>query len=61
MRRGKKRDWSQIKSPCIKVCTLENGVCIGCKRTQDQIREWLIYSDEERNLIMKTLERKKDG
>jgi len=25
-------------TPCIKVCKLEDGVCVGCKRTQEQIR-----------------------
>ena len=59
MRRGKRRDWSQIKSPCIKVCKLKDKICIGCGRTQDQIREWLIYSDEKRNCIMKTLKGKR--
>ena len=58
MRRGKRRNWSQIKSPCIKVCKLKNKICIGCGRTQDQIRDWTLYSDEERLTIMKTIGRK---
>jgi len=28
------------KTPCIKVCKLDNNnVCIGCKRTIEEIRE----------------------
>jgi predicted Fe-S protein YdhL (DUF1289 family) len=38
-----------MSSPCIKLCRLVNGVCIGCKRTQDEIREWF-YADDKRKL-----------
>ena len=37
-----------MESPCIKVCTLENKICIGCYRTQDEIREWMIFSDKQK-------------
>jgi dUTP pyrophosphatase len=36
---------SDIISPCIKLCRLLNGVCIGCHRTKEEIREWF-YGDE---------------
>jgi len=29
----------QTLTPCIKVCTLEDDVCIGCNRTIDEIKE----------------------
>jgi len=59
MRRGRRKriDWNSIESPCVKICTLENGVCIGCGRTQNEIREWVILSDEERSVIMQRLQR----
>jgi len=59
MRRGRRKriDWDSIESPCVKICTLENGVCIGCGRTQNEIREWVILSDEERSVIMQRLQR----
>ena len=44
-----------IKSPCVKICTLEDGVCIGCGRTQDEIREWVIMTDNQREKIMERL------
>ena len=37
-----------VESPCIKVCTLEGNICIGCYRTQDEIREWMIFSDKQK-------------
>ena len=47
--------WEDIKSPCVKICNLEDGVCIGCGRTQDEIREWVIMTDNQREKIMERL------
>ena len=47
--------WDDIKSPCVKICKLENGICIGCGRTQDEIREWVIMTDSQREAIMERL------
>ena len=45
-----------MESPCIKVCELNSElVCIGCGRTQDEIRDWMILTDEERKEIMEIL------
>tara|TARA_B100000424_G_scaffold188202_1_gene146307 strand:- start:1791 stop:1949 length:159 start_codon:yes stop_codon:yes gene_type:complete len=45
-----------MESPCIKVCELNSElVCIGCGRTQDEIRDWMILTDEERKEIMERL------
>ena len=57
VRRGQRNRirWDDIKSPCIKICKLENGVCIGCGRTQGEIREWVIMTDSQREVIMERL------
>jgi len=44
-----------ILSPCIKVCKLQDNVCIGCGRTVEEIARWLKYSDAEREQIMQRL------
>ena len=49
--------WEDLKSPCVKICKLENGACIGCGRTQDEIREWVIMSDSQREVIMERLKK----
>jgi predicted Fe-S protein YdhL (DUF1289 family) len=41
-----------VKSPCILVCKLENDVCIGCKRTKEEITMWTKYSDEEKQNVL---------
>lgn len=30
----------KVQSPCIGVCRLKKGVCIGCFRTAKEITEW---------------------
>ena len=57
VRRGQRdrNQWDDIKSPCVKICNLENGICIGCGRTQDEIREWVIMTDSQREEIMERL------
>ena len=58
MRRGRKEriDWSDIETPCIKVCKLINKVCIGCFRTDYQIGDWVIYTKKERTEIIKEIQ-----
>jgi predicted Fe-S protein YdhL (DUF1289 family) len=41
-----------MDSPCIKVCKLQNNVCVGCKRTQDEIREWFYADDKRKQQIL---------
>ena len=42
-----------IESPCIGVCTIIRNKCIGCLRTNEEINNWLYFSDEERRKITK--------
>ena len=49
---------SEVESPCINVCIIEDGYCIGCGRTQDEIGEWF-YADDDRKLEI--LERLANG
>lgn len=48
---------TNIKSPCNNICKLDdNDVCIGCKRTIEEIAKWSTYSDEEKLEVIKRLE-----
>ena len=47
-----------LPSPCISICTFKSHkerVCIGCGRSQKQIRNWARYDVEMRTKIMKYL------
>jgi predicted Fe-S protein YdhL (DUF1289 family) len=44
-------------SPCISVCQIDDvtGLCLGCRRTIDEIRDWIIMPKEEREKLLETL------
>ncbi|MFK7942993.1 MAG: DUF1289 domain-containing protein [Paracoccaceae bacterium] len=48
--------WSrdEIESPCDKICMIhpDTRLCIGCKRTGDEISRWSRMSPEERRAVM---------
>ncbi len=45
-----------IESPCIGVCTIgDDGLCVGCNRTEIEIANWLGYSPDQREAIMAVL------
>ncbi|MET1026967.1 MAG: DUF1289 domain-containing protein [Dongiaceae bacterium] len=48
-------------SPCISVCQMDNktGYCIGCLRTIDEIRDWIISTPDERNRILARIAERK--
>lgn len=41
-----------MKSPCIGVCKLLDGFCIGCGRSLQHIASWSRLSESEREKIM---------
>jgi predicted Fe-S protein YdhL (DUF1289 family) len=46
-----------IESPCVKICTLDarSGLCLGCRRSIDEIARWSSMDDAERARIMAQL------
>jgi predicted Fe-S protein YdhL (DUF1289 family) len=44
-------------SPCISVCQIDDatGWCLGCKRTVDEIRDWIIMTPDERQRVLDLL------
>ena len=45
-------------SPCKDICTqdTESGLCIGCGRTQEEITNWLIYTEEQKKQVLIAIE-----
>lgn len=41
-----------IESPCVHICVVENGYCIGCKRTLPEIAKWSRMTDEEKQKVL---------
>ena len=49
---------ARSNSPCIKVCNIVDGYCNGCHRTIYEITNWTRYTDNERIIILKELEKR---
>ena len=49
---------NMIDSPCIDICATdpESGLCVGCGRTIEEITKWLIFTETQKELIIKALE-----
>ncbi len=45
-----------VPSPCVDICRLDaRGLCIGCRRTLDEIAEWSRASEARRREILGNL------
>jgi len=48
-------------SPCVAICRLDErtGLCLGCHRTIDEIRDWPILAPDERNRVLEIIEERR--
>jgi predicted Fe-S protein YdhL (DUF1289 family) len=46
-----------IETPCLGICLIapDDGMCVGCARTQDEIASWSAMDEAERRAIMEAL------
>lgn len=51
----------RVMSPCIGICKLDqkSGLCIGCKRTIEEIGRWAMLDDPARQAIVDQLPTRK--
>jgi predicted Fe-S protein YdhL (DUF1289 family) len=52
----------RVVSPCKGICIIDNkgsNLCIGCKRTIDEIGRWPMMEDAERQKIVDQLRTRK--
>lgn len=54
---------TSVPSPCLAVCQLDDtAICVGCHRSQDEIRDWMISTREEKLAILERVaERRKNA
>lgn len=45
-------DVTDIKSPCIGVCKIEDRVCLGCHRTIAEIKTWNNLNDAAKQCVL---------
>ena len=42
-----------ISSPCVQECTINHmGVCVGCRRTLEEITDWYKLTDLEKQTVL---------
>ena len=48
-------------SPCVSICRLDDktGLCVGCLRNIDEIRDWIIMLPEERQAVLRQLDERR--
>ena len=50
---------NEVKSPCIAICRVRSGICIGCFRTAKEITEWWDATNEKKAQIVKDASHRK--
>lgn len=50
---------NEVKSPCVAICRVKSGVCIGCFRTAKEITEWYDANAARKIEIVKNAENRK--
>ncbi len=48
-----------VESPCINICKMEAGLCIGCLRSLDEIARWANVGDDGKRLILDAVARRR--
>ena len=48
----------KIESPCVSICQINRGLCVGCGRTKDEIRQWASMKRPERMKTVKLAEQR---
>ena len=50
------KPWKRVEpdSPCLSICTIHPlaGICIGCHRTEEEVRMWARFSHDERVALL---------
>jgi predicted Fe-S protein YdhL (DUF1289 family) len=48
-------------SPCVSICRLDDktGLCVGCLRNIDEIRDWMIMLPAERQEVLRRIDERR--
>jgi predicted Fe-S protein YdhL (DUF1289 family) len=41
-----------VPNPCVSICMIKNGICVGCQRTRFEISRWPRLTNEERQRVI---------
>ena len=48
---------TSVPSPCLAICQIrkDDTECVGCRRTMDEIRDWMLMTAEEKQAVLDRL------
>lgn len=50
-----------VKSPCLDICQYDDDqVCIGCKRTKFEAKNWWRFTDEEKLKVLENIKTRRN-
>jgi predicted Fe-S protein YdhL (DUF1289 family) len=58
--RQSEEEQTGVLSPCINICTMEAGFCIGCFRNLDEISCWSSIGDDAKRLILASVAQRRE-
>lgn len=51
-----------VPSPCKLICKYDDdGQCIGCRRTKEEIMHWPLYNDQQKLDVWKKIKLRKNN
>ena len=52
-----------VLSPCTGICRIvpRTGLCLGCKRTLDEIADWPMLSNAEKRGVLQAVQQRKEA
>lgn len=50
-----------VTSPCVGICDVFDGLCMGCFRDIHEISDWHDMSDEQRQATLKKVEERRQA
>lgn len=57
----KPEELSPVPSPCISICEMgPDGLCKGCLRTIEEIREWRASDDDYKRAVWQEIRRREE-
>jgi len=50
-----------VKNPCINICRTDaNGICLGCKRSLEEIGDWSKYTNDEKSAVLEKISQRRN-
>ncbi len=42
---------NKVDNPCVDLCKLKDGICVGCGRSRDEIKRWKKLKNKKRKAV----------